>query len=83
MARSEGDLRQARRDAAALKPGTLLTHMSGTTVLVLSKVRRHGIQLYEVLITYADPEENALRGGVQLWRAKDLVAVFEVQHEAG
>lgn len=83
MARSEGDLRQARRDAAALKPGTLLTHESGTTVLVLSKVRRHGFQFYEVLITYSDPEDNRLRGGVQLWQAKDLTAVFEVQHEAG
>lgn len=83
MARSEGDLRQARRDAAALKPGTLLAHGSTSTVLVLSKVRRHGIQFYEVLITYSDPEENALRGGIQLWRAKDLVAVFEVQHEEG
>ena len=81
MARS--DLRQARRDAAALKPGTLLAHESTSTVLVLSKVRRHGIQFYEVLITYADPEENALRGGIQLWQAKDLVAVFEVQREEG
>ena len=77
------DLRQARRDAAALKPGALLTHESGTTALVLAKVRRHGIQFYEVLITYSDPEDNRLRGGMQLWRAKDLTAVFEVQHEAG
>lgn len=86
MARSEGDLRQARRDAAALKPGTLLANNiwpAPATVLVLSKVRKHGFQYYEVLITYADPEENALRGGVQLWRAKDLIEVFEVQHEAG
>ena len=83
MARSEGDLRQARRDAAALKPGALLTHESGTIALVLAKVRRHGIQFYEVLITYSDPEDNRLRGGMQLWQAKDLTTVFEVQHETG
>lgn len=83
MARSEGDLRQARRDAAALKPGTLLAHGSASTVLVLSKVRKHGFQFYEVLITHSDPEENALHGGIQLWRAKDLLEVFEVQREAG
>ena len=86
MARCEGDLRQARRDAAALKPGTLLTNEiwpAPATVLVLSKVRKHGFQFYEVLITYSDPEDNRLRGGMQLWRAKDLISVFEVQREAG
>ena len=83
MARSEGDLRQARRDAAALKPGTLLANAFGTTALVLGKKRRHGIQFYEVLITYSDPEDNRLRGGMQLWRAKNLLEIFEVQHETG
>ena len=83
MVRSEGDLRQARRDAAALKPGALLTHESGTIALVLAKVRRHGSQFYEVMITYSDPEDNRLRGGMQLWRAKNLLEIFEVQHETG
>lgn len=78
MARS--DLRQARRDAAALKPGALLTRENGTTALVLGKKRRHGLQFYEVLITCADPEENALRGGIQLCRANDLTALFEVHN---
>ena len=83
MASSEGDLRQARRDAAALKPGALLTKENGTTALVLGKKRRHGIQLYEILVSYPNSEDNDLRGGVQLWRAKDLIEVFEVQHGPG
>lgn len=83
MASSEGDLRQVRRDAAALKPGTLLANALGTTALVLGKKRRHGIQLYEILVSYPNSEDNDLRGGVQLWRAKDILATFEVQHGAG
>ena len=83
MASSEGDLRQARRDAAALKPGALLATECGTTAIVLGKKRRHGIQFYEILVSYPSAEDNALRGGVQLWRAKVILEIFEVQHEAG
>ena len=83
MASSEGDLRQARRDAAALKPGALLTKENGTTALVLGKKRRHGIQFYEILVSYPNSEDNDVLGGVQLRRAKDILETFEVQHGAG
>jgi len=83
MARSEGDLRRARRDAAALKPGTLLANALGTTAIVLGKKRRHGIQRYEILVSYPNSEDNDLRGGVQLWRAKVILETFEVQHGPG
>lgn len=83
MAKSEGDLRQARRDAAALKPGALLTKENGTTALVLGKKRRHGIQFYEILVSYPSSEDNEFSGGVQLRRAKDILETFEVQHGAG
>ena len=83
MASSEGDLRQARRAAAALKPGALLTKENGTTALVLGKKRRQGIQFYEILVSYPNSEDNEFPGGVQLRRAKDILETFEVQHGAG
>jgi hypothetical protein len=73
----------ANREAEKLKPGTLLTKENGTTALVLGKKRRHGIQFYEILVNYPSAEDNDLRGGVQLWRAKDILETFEVQHGAG
>lgn len=80
MARS--DLRQARRDAAALKPGALLTNEvwgAACCAIVLGKKRRHGIQFYEILVT--PPPGQELRGGVQMWRTRDILEIFEVQHE--
>jgi len=81
MARSEGDLRQVRKDAAALKPGALLVNEvwgAACCAIVLGKTRRVGLQFYEILVT--PPPGQELRGGVQLWRAKDLLEIFKVHN---
>jgi hypothetical protein len=81
MARSEGDLRQVRKDAAALKPGALLVNEvwgAACCAIVLGKTGHVGLQFYEILVT--PPPGQELRGGVQLWRTKDLLETFKVHN---
>jgi hypothetical protein len=87
MARSEADLRKARRDAAALRPGTLLTSEpwddgSFICALVIRRMRMHGNQFYELLFNCTCEYKDCVQHrGINRMPARDILKTYKVHHE--